>query len=43
MMIRQSTHCEEMQKHCAYCMHKVHRSYKNMTQRSDEVVVAEVK
>jgi hypothetical protein len=35
--------CEEMQKHCAYGMHKVHKSYKNTTQRSDEVVVAEVK
>ena len=43
MMIIQSTHCEEMQKNYAYCMHKVHKSYKNTTQRSDDVVVAEVK
>jgi hypothetical protein len=31
------------QRHCVHCMHKVHRSYKYTTQRSDEVVVAEVK
>jgi hypothetical protein len=36
-------HSVSMQRHCVYCMHKVHRSYKNMEQRSDDVVVAEVK
>jgi hypothetical protein len=29
-----------MQRYCAHCMHKVHRSYKYMVQRRDEVVVA---
>jgi hypothetical protein len=28
-----------MQRHCEYCMHKVHRSYKYTVQRRDEVVV----
>ena len=32
-----------MQRYCAHSMHKVHRSYKYTVQRSDEVVVAEVK
>jgi hypothetical protein len=31
-----------MQRHCAHCMHKVHRSYKYMVQRRDVVVVAVV-
>jgi hypothetical protein len=29
-----------MQRYCAHCMHKVHRSYKYMVQRRDGVVVA---
>ena len=32
-----------MQRYCVHCMHKVHRSYKYTSQRSDEVVVCEVK
>jgi hypothetical protein len=28
-----------MQRHCEYCMHKVHRSYKYTVQRRDGVVV----
>jgi hypothetical protein len=28
-----------MQRHCAHCMHKVHRSYKYMVQRRDVVAV----
>ena len=28
-----------MQKNCAHCMHKVHRSYKYTIQRRDVVVV----
>ena len=29
-----------MQRYCAHCMHKVHRSYKYTVQRRDAVVVA---
>jgi hypothetical protein len=33
-------HSVSMQRDCAHCMHKVHRSYKYMVQRRDGVVVA---
>jgi hypothetical protein len=29
-----------MQRYCAHCMHKVHKSYKYIVQRRDAVVVA---
>jgi hypothetical protein len=33
-------HGESMQRYCAHCMHKGHKSYKYIVQRRDEVAVA---